>query len=573
MLSLRTSVAATTLLECVLIGGFSPPSVAMESPLTVNVLVLNFDPLVPSKGNHRLHAALGFNDPQPLANSLVQSIATTSGGFINYNIAQWQDVDAIPAKVDGFSYTPDEYVENWQSGGPWHEPDLADYPQMLAQYPGLSEAIDNHEIDEVWVFGAPYFGYYESAMAGPRSFYINGGVYPDYPTSRPFAIMGFNYERQLDAMLHSLGHRAESAMEHFFGGWNITNPETLWDKYTANIGQTAVGPHGIGSIHYPANGVIDYDYSSALVVPSTAPDWLNYPNLTGAVEDISSAGWGGTEQGYMEYWYSHLPRAEGIHDGEHQLNNWWKYIYDFDSIEDDGLPRGVPRRGPTGHYYLFVEETEYPAHTWQEALDQAAEYTFGGYTGHLVTITSAAEMSYIERLIRGSETWLAGSDADEDGVWKWIAGPEVGQTFFANDVPVEFSAFAQGQPDGGINENYLLMLWNEYWIWNDIHPTHPNTDGFVVEFSVIPGDYDLNGEVDELDYDVWKLNFGSVWNLAADGNLNGVVDAADYAVWRDNFGQSVLDLLDRGAAVPEPSAMLLMISIGILTTVAAGRSQ
>jgi hypothetical protein len=273
----------------------------------------------------------------------------------------------------------------------------------------------------------------------------------------------------------------------------------------------------------------------------------------------------------MEYWYSHLPRAEGVHDGERQLNNWWKYIYDFDRIEDDGLPKGLPRRGPTGHYYLFVEETEYPADTWQESLDQASQYTFGGYTGHLVTITSAAEMSYIERLIRGSETWLAGSDADEDGIWKWVAGPEAGQTFFADGEPVGFSAFAAGQPDGGTSENYLLMYWDQSWIWNDIHPTHPNTDGFVVEFSVIPGDYDQDGKVDDADYDVWKLNFGSDWNLAADGNLNGVVDAADYAVWRDNVGQSVNALLGRGAAVPEPSAMTFVIGLGIVAFATATR--
>jgi hypothetical protein len=188
-----------------------------------------------------------------------------------------------------------------------------------------------------------------------------------------------------------------------------------------------------------------------------------------------------------------------------------------------------------------------------------------------VTITSAAELSYIESLIRGSETWLAGSDAEEDGVWKWVAGPEAGQTFFADGEPVGFSAFADGQPDGGTNENYLLMFWNQYWIWNDIHPTHPNTDGFVVEFSVIPGDYDQDGEVDNADYDVWKRNFGSGWNLAADGNLNGIVDAADYTIWRANFGQSVNELLGRGSAVPEPSAMLLVIGFGILTAASTTR--
>ncbi len=51
----------------------------------------------------------------------------------------------------------------------------------------------------------------------------------------------------------------------------------------------------------------------------------------------------------------------------------------------------------------------------------------------------------------------------------------------------------------------------------------------------IQGDYDIDGDVDQDDYNVWKNNFGSNLLLAADGNRNGVVDAADYTVWRESF--------------------------------------
>ena len=56
----------------------------------------------------------------------------------------------------------------------------------------------------------------------------------------------------------------------------------------------------------------------------------------------------------------------------------------------------------------------------------------------------------------------------------------------------------------------------------------------------LPGDYDINGVVDEDDYLVWRANFGSHSLLASDGNHNGIVDAADYTVWRDNLGASLL---------------------------------
>ena len=49
----------------------------------------------------------------------------------------------------------------------------------------------------------------------------------------------------------------------------------------------------------------------------------------------------------------------------------------------------------------------------------------------------------------------------------------------------------------------------------------------------IAGDYDIDGDVDNNDYGVWRANFGSNLLLAADGNKNGVVDSADYVVWRN----------------------------------------
>ena len=61
---------------------------------------------------------------------------------------------------------------------------------------------------------------------------------------------------------------------------------------------------------------------------------------------------------------------------------------------------------------------------------------------------------------------------------------------------------------------------------------------FFVPPAANPGDYNNNGMIDVPDYDLWKTDFGSTTNLAADGNGDKVVDAADYTVWRDNLGLS-----------------------------------
>jgi hypothetical protein len=50
----------------------------------------------------------------------------------------------------------------------------------------------------------------------------------------------------------------------------------------------------------------------------------------------------------------------------------------------------------------------------------------------------------------------------------------------------------------------------------------------------LQADYDGNGTVDQLDYAVWRANFGSTTNLGADGNGDGRVDIADYVLWRIN---------------------------------------
>ncbi len=64
-------------------------------------------------------------------------------------------------------------------------------------------------------------------------------------------------------------------------------------------------------------------------------------------------------------------------------------------------------------------------------------------------------------------------------------------------------------------------------------------DGFWTKSRIeVPGDYDVDGDVDAEDYVEWKSQFGEEKPLAkqgADGNGDGVVNTADYAVWRENL--------------------------------------
>jgi hypothetical protein len=186
-------------------------------PREVRVLVLSFDPIIASKGRPA-HQALGFNDPHQLADQYAGDVLKASGGWMRYRVVEWRDIHEIPEKRDGFQYSVDSYMACLSSRGACHEPDGADYERLLEKH-DVSALINGRAIDEVWLFGGPYFGFYEAAMAGPRAFDINGEAFVNVKTNRAFAIMGFSYERGVAEMLHNLCHRVEGTMTRVYGGW------------------------------------------------------------------------------------------------------------------------------------------------------------------------------------------------------------------------------------------------------------------------------------------------------------------------------------------------------------------
>ncbi|WP_193743230.1 PEPxxWA-CTERM sorting domain-containing protein [Sandarakinorhabdus sp. AAP62] len=133
-----------------------------------------------------------------------------------------------------------------------------------------------------------------------------------------------------------------------------------------------------------------------------------------------------------------------------------------------------------GHLYEFVATNL----SWQDALAAAAAATpIAGYTAHLVTITSQGEDDFVKALT-GSATfvWAAGTDEAIEGVWKWAAGPEAGQTFFLFDEgPVGYANWNAGEPNNVGSEDYLHFKANA-GNWNDIFATF-TSGGYVVEYS------------------------------------------------------------------------------------------
>ena len=171
---------------------------------------------------------------------------------------------------------------------------------------------------------------------------------------------------------------------------------------------------------------------------------------------------------------------------------------------NDGV---IPFSG-NNHYYEWV-----PANgiTWLQAKAQAATKSFNGMQGYLVTVTSAAEMAFVNSKLQG-QGWMGASDLAYEGIWRWVTGPEgqeeggLGRHFSnqsktgnctANTAPGvngNYANWAGGEPnDCGANigqfaptdpnrggEHYAHFYGGG--IWNDYPNAVGAITGYIVEY-------------------------------------------------------------------------------------------
>ena len=147
------------------------------------------------------------------------------------------------------------------------------------------------------------------------------------------------------------------------------------------------------------------------------------------------------------------------------------------------------------HYYELVSVSQH--HTWDEARSAAESRTYMGLPGHLVTIQSAAENSFVLQLVQSqsssSSIWIGGfqpsGSSEPIDNWTWVTGE-----------PWEYNNWDSGSPDDAVgNQNHLVMLTaSPYRVgyWADARNDNPDLRPFVVEYGS-SGDARIIGEVEE----------------------------------------------------------------------------
>lgn len=311
----------------------TPDSTRIGDPINKKVYVLKFEPIM--SNGQTLTQYMGWRPYGEYVQEAIDWFKGASDNRVNFSVAFEKEVNGWPTKEDGFIYDEQSYLDVISGRIEPHRPDTANYYEFLNnQDYDICGKLNRGEIDELWLMGRSWFGFWESAMAsspnGPPGFWVNGPTYRETACNKllPVGLPGG----------HTFGHRAEATMTYVYGGWEENRMAHNWDRFGL---VRALSPDfsvfGCGSVHYSHNSRTledDYDFDIRDEVPTYCDIFYNYPSipqteedLRGVAQPIGCAAWGCTANGYEQWWWKHLPKYKGVGpDGK--LNDWWQYIFD-----------------------------------------------------------------------------------------------------------------------------------------------------------------------------------------------------------------------------------------------------
>jgi len=117
---------------------------------------------------------------------------------------------------------------------------------------------------------------------------------------------------------------------------------------------------------------------------------------------------------------------------------------------------------------------------WLVVKDMAASSSYLGLQGHLATITSADENTWIYNNVTSLNYVLGGHDMNVEGTWEWVTGEEFTYTNWYAGEPNQWGPGESGGP--GTGEEDWLMFWLGTGQWNDSSETSNSITGYIVEY-------------------------------------------------------------------------------------------
>lgn len=310
------------------------------------VYVIVYDPILSTQGGQHLSTYEGWNDYATLNQDTIDFFKEVSGNKLNYSVYGTPVVlEQWPEKIDGFKYdetTEAQYLAALTNSQLVHHPDEVNYTKILNNATlDICGKVNSGLIDEVWIYNAPNFGFYESRLAGPGAYKFNAPpVGGSLKCNRMIPIMGPSVERPVKEAIHNFMHRAEWTMTKVYGSWNQNTLLHNWDKFSLSQRLTSSYFYsGCGNTHFPPNARNELDYENTVAVPSNCDDFRDNPNSPAlgdppVLQSVTCNDWGCSDwfdihTGFFHYWFSHLPSNPASNPGcgpDNVDTDWWDYL-------------------------------------------------------------------------------------------------------------------------------------------------------------------------------------------------------------------------------------------------------
>jgi hypothetical protein len=202
--------------------------VQQVNPLVVrtqfHALVLNYVAHIWAEGAYvRASEYYRFRDVGTLVAQYIELLKRASGGQTVWSVAARFDLDefAPPAATGIGAFDSTNYVALRAQG---YNYDVSYDALIHDRRFGIVEQVNSGKVDAIWVFGMPSINFWETAMAGPDPYWVNGAPIVDSSLTRNVVFYGFGKDphQGVGFMCENTCHMTENILGRISGNWPLT---------------------------------------------------------------------------------------------------------------------------------------------------------------------------------------------------------------------------------------------------------------------------------------------------------------------------------------------------------------